>query len=1273
MMQYRFTVLIFLFLVVVLRLQAQEPDDIRYRQYIEKHPIGQALNSYDAVYLMSIPELVVEPGALRDDLPAVVDNSILPYLRPVFNQEGPSCGQAAAIGYNFTYEMDHLRKLAADTSINQYPTHFTWNFMNGNGWQGVSYFHSFEIMRTCGCPNVEDYGGYYWNDGREWITGYEKYYNGMHNRINQVYSINTSTEAGILTLKNWVYNHLGASDEGGVASYYANVPWNAVLLNDTTPEGGKHVVTAWYPTATHAMTIVGFNDSIRWDYNEDGQYTNHLDINDDGIVDPKDWEIGGVRFVNSHGLNVQDSGFCYLMYKVLAEEFKDGGLWNQSVHILDIKDNYTPKLTLKVTLEHDTREMIRVRAGVSTDTIDIYPDRILDFPIFNFQGADHYMQGIDTAEYLRTIEFGLDITPLLSDVAPGQATKFFLLVDERDPFHRGNGNLVGCTLMDYNGIPMEISMDGLPVTLKENSLTIAAVIHHPDFDHPTIITEELPAFTAGEEYVVSLDVSGGSQPHLWSLQHHYLENIFQAAFPQVSEEPLNPDPWNAVITVPLDFSFPYFGRYYDTVYLNAYGFLQFIEEQLPWPYIEDEQLMLRSRMMVAPLSTRLMFVSLPDEDNAWYAGDENSATLRWKTSHVEDPENSEFNFAVKFYPSGKIEFYYGNCSWPESLDWVSGISNGNNKDFYASCLSGKQVIDSGKVAKFIPGSFPEGLAISKDGVLSGMPSNEEKIYNITVNVTDNDNISDTKTFQLSNGLLTGISFQAGGNQRVDYGDTVYLDIELKNIGNQTLTNGTFLLNIDDPFVNLVEQSASFGNILPGQTQTLSNALVFFVGYDTPDQYGLNFTTEIATDQQQWATDVFFTVNAPVLAVSFLEIIDEDDGILEPGETADVVISAKNNGHATAYHVFSQLTPESSDITINGSSVLYVGDLKKGQQGEYTFSITADDSIPNGTKATLLLDMAGDHGISVTNSFTFRIGRVPALVIDLDPNFHSGPGLYSTIEELGVIAEYMSFIPIDLDQYQSLFICLGIQYSNHKLTWGQGEQLESYLEAGGKIYMEGRLCWLEDPYTPVRSKFNISAVEEFIWYDTITGIPGTFTENMVFFNGAAYPVNFSYIEADGTAFPIMKDLEENSGLAIANDAGDYKTIGTIFEFGALQDTSHPSTKQELMKKILEFFDIKQYSIGIGEIYHPQSRGLDLLVYPNPAQSIINLQFTVYNLQFVVSIYDVYGRKIEEVLVPERQQKIQINVSDYPEGIYIAVLRNAQAIISSSKFIVASYVK
>jgi len=374
--------------------------------------------------------------------------TVLPFFRSIFAQDGWSCGQAASIGYHFTYEINRVRDLAADTSINLYPPHFAFNFYNlGEFDQGVCYHHTHDVLKSCGTPNVFDYGDMS-NGYLHWMSDYDKYYNGMLNKIDNYYSISVADEEGLLTLKHWLNDHLNGSDYGGLANFYTDL-LGVNLLPEGTPEEGKSVVTQFGSYNGHAMTVVGWNDSIRWDYNEDGQYTNDIDINDDGIINVKDWEIGGFKLANSHGVGFADSGFCYVMSKVLAEEKYNGGIWNKAVHTIDVKEDYEPFLTYKIELKHTSRKCIKVTAGVSPDTTDLWPEHTQEFPLFNYQGGEHYMQGIDTIESQKTISFGLDVTPLLSYIVNDEPAKFFLQVHEYDPDNKATGSLIYFALMDY--------------------------------------------------------------------------------------------------------------------------------------------------------------------------------------------------------------------------------------------------------------------------------------------------------------------------------------------------------------------------------------------------------------------------------------------------------------------------------------------------------------------------------------------------------------------------------------------------------------------------------------------------------------------------------------------------------------------------------------------------------------------------------------------------------------------------------------------------------
>ena len=78
---------------------------------------------------------------------------------------------------------------------------------------------------------------------------------------------------------------------------------------------------------------------------------------------------------------------------------------------------------------------------------------------------------------------------------------------------------------------------------------------------------------------------------------------------------------------------------------------------------------------------------------------------------------------------------------------------------------------------------------------------------------------------------------------------------------------------------------------------------------------------------------------------------------------------------------------------------------------------------------------------------------------------------------------------------------------------------------------------------------------------------------------------------------------------------------------------------------------------------------LLIYPNPGSDQIHVPCSMFHVPCSILIYDLYGRKIESIKIPEGQEEIEINVSSYPQGIYIAVLRYDKRIIARKKFVVA----
>lgn len=1241
----------------------------KYRAYLDLHSQGPELTRRDSILLMDIPEISIPATLRHKTLPPVVDNSLLPYLRPVFSQDGPSCGQAAMIGYNFTYEMCCARGLSAEDIQNQYPTHFAFNFMNGgNGWYGVSYFHSIEMLKSTGCMTVEEYGGMH-DDSRRWIDGYDVYYSAMLNRVKNFYSIHTGTEDGILSLKHWLYDHMGESDFGGVASYYANVPWNAQILNDTTPEGGKHVMTAWYPAATHAMTIVGYNDSIRWDYNGDGLYTNDLDLNGDGIIDPRDWEIGAVKFVNSHGIDAQDSGFCYMMYKCLAETFENGGVWNRAVHILYPLAQHAPLMTYKVTLKHDYREKIKVLAGISADTSDFIPQWVMDFPIINYQGGNHYMQGQDTAEYLKYLEFGLDVTPLLTHVIPGNPAKFFLIVDEHDPHFEGTGEITAFSLVDYTNGTQEIISPETPLNLLNNNRTVASLVHSPYFEKVAVVTEELPPFSAGEPYGFQLEATGGSPPYDWSLRHYYRMEQSVSPFPQIDAHQVLPaTAGDTLVPVALGFEFPFFGQRYDTVYLHIDGHLQFDRKQLPWPYLLDYDLHLRSNRIITPMTHENFTISPTDGDGAWYETGDTSTIFRWKLSWSRKPSSTELNLAIRLCHDGRIELIYGPSTLAD-IQWIGGFSAGNQLDYYESPLNGHKAITPGHVVSYLPSFFPQGLEISDNGWLSGNLADDGRICDLSVRVTDQSRISDVKPLQLSSGPLIFFTVNSPqGDGMIYYGDTVLLDLEIRNNGADTLRGMVLDISGDDAFISLQDSSLVLGDLSPGQVMAVNGAFSFIVSLEVPDQHDLYLSVILQTADKNWYKELLFKALAPDLRIREVLVEDAENGILDPGETANLLITLQNMGHADISGVSGHLHSMNPELVVTGNPVQVYGSFPKGANITRSYTVFAEESTPSGFPAHLVFNTQSSPGLTTSDTLEIRIGRVPVMLIDMDPKFHSGPAIQNMLNGLGIIHSYNTYIPGDIDKYQSLFISLGYHNSNHVLTWQEGAILADYLDNGGRIYMEGKKTWKDDPHTPVHDKFNITYAGSVAMFDTLVGIDTAFAYGIKLLNHSVYPFSFYHLVPVSPAFAVLSDNILHKTCAVAYDAGPYKTIGTLFELGTLGDLP-PSSASGLLQRYLDFFDIYVNMTQVDEKPWQNSQAA-IIVYPNPAVS----QLTVGSSQFAdgdpqpasLIIYDLLGRMVKSVTnIPGLP--FQLNITTLQPGVYHVKVKLENGQSASAKFL------
>lgn len=947
----------------------------------ELFPQYNPVKSSDKYKANSVPVFSMSPDYMhtKSTLPAFVDNSTLMYERPATTQEGYECGQSASIAHGFTYEVDFLRNLSAMLSTdqaNQYPSHFAWNyFNNADLYGGVSMFDTWEILRKVGTPNVAEYGGSLsWGSYKRWISGYATYLSAMHNRIEEIYRIPIDTPDGLLLLKQWIYDHCNGSAHGGVAQFYMAFGSPNATLPTGTPESGKTVYTTLGSYINHTWTIVGYNDSIRYDFNGDGKYTNTIDINGDGVVDMKDWEKGGIKINNCYsGSGWGNGSYSYIMYKALLDyDGIDGGIWNQSCYIVKAKDDLHPRLTYKIRLKHDIRNMVKVVAGMSTYTSATKPQYYLDFPIVSYQGGANYMQG-GTTEADKTFEYGLDVTPFLSYINSGQTVKFFLDVYEKDPSATGTGEVQYFSLFDYNGITSETIGTSTTVAMVNNDTTRLSLVKTISFDKVQITTDSLPAANLYIPYSCQLQASNGATPYHWELKFDYTETSASAAFPTTSATQLsftsvgNGDYFTEQT---LSFDFPFYDKKFNKVVVGRNGYLKFDSQLWTRHYQINDRLVFRENKVIAPLIAALDISGAGD--GVWYQGDANSATFRWKAKL----SGASVNFAVKLFPSGLIEFYYGNMGFTAGTVWFGGVSRGDNMNYNFTKFCGQLAGNTTPIkSTFTTSPFPIGFSLSEGGLFSGTANDQIPNSDITFMVTDNDNVMGFKTLAFSTkGVKVTYKVHAGGDSIINAGENVNLDVMIKNTSTVNLSNSDMKIFINDSLISLTDSTHHIGNLNIGDSVSFTNAFAFDVDNATIDGHIIDVRSQIySAPADTFFNDHKFTVNSFILIKQAEMLLDGNNGELEADETATLKIDIANIGGSAATNVVGKISTGDPFIDIT-TSVANISLINSGQTKSMFFIIHASPVIPVPRMIIIDLLVTAGSGYIMHDYITLNIGQ-----------------------------------------------------------------------------------------------------------------------------------------------------------------------------------------------------------------------------------------------------------------------------------------------------------
>lgn len=214
-----------------------------------------------------------------------------------------------------------------------------------------------------------------------------------------------------------------------------------------------------------------------------------------------------------------------------------------------------------------------------------------------------------------------------------------------------------------------------------------------------------------------------------------------------------------------------------------------------------------------------------------------------------------------------------------------------------------------------------------------------------------------------------------GDGVMSYGDTILLGVKIKNIGTLDADNVVVTLKTSSPYITILDTTENYGAIAKGTSKNILAAFKYAVAQNVPNNTDIEFFCE-AHDQNDSVTISTFTIKAMAPAPTIISMTVQDpsgnnNGRLDPGETATIHILNKNTGPYTAEDVISTLTSNNPFVTVLDGTYS-IGDMIPGQEKTVDYTVTVDPSTYYGS-AVVLHDVAQALYQSDTRDFLLPIG------------------------------------------------------------------------------------------------------------------------------------------------------------------------------------------------------------------------------------------------------------------------------------------------------------
>ncbi len=235
---------------------------------------------------------------------------------------------------------------------------------------------------------------------------------------------------------------------------------------------------------------------------------------------------------------------------------------------------------------------------------------------------------------------------------------------------------------------------------------------------------------------------------------------------------------------------------------------------------------------------------------------------------------------------------------------------------------------------------------------------------------------------------------SGNDDIIEFGENALLSIVLEEVGNiGDVHNVVVELSTDDVFITINDNTENAGTISSGGNIELNDAFDFDVDNDIPNEHSFTLDFTITSDEGDWESQINLIGYNAELEMLGVEVIDDDDNILNPGETAELEVEIHNLGGADMYNLVPSISSSNSYVTITNLPVLLDSLNADGSENIVVCSVEVSVNAPVGDDISFELEITADNEFYFSEEFDLTVGILTEAGGELIPNVTKLTGNY----------------------------------------------------------------------------------------------------------------------------------------------------------------------------------------------------------------------------------------------------------------------------------------